>query len=115
MRPLCQACNKNPAAINCHKNNKVYYRSRCSICIRRGKNLPKQIPKWQAAGYIKKKQCDGCGFTARLPAHQLTVYHADGNLANCDYRNLKTICLNCAAEFTRIDRPWRRGDLEADV
>lgn len=73
------------------------------------------MPKWQSAGYAKKAQCDRCGFKARLAAHQLMVYHVDGDLNNCDYRNLKTICLNCAAEVTRLDRPWGRGDLVPDV
>jgi hypothetical protein len=42
------------------------------------------------------------------------VHHIDGDLNNVDIRNLKTICLNCAIEVTRLDLPWRRGDLEED-
>jgi len=42
------------------------------------------------------------------------VYYVDGDLRNNDLRNLKTICQNCAVEVTRLDLPWRPGDLEPD-
>jgi hypothetical protein len=44
----------------------------------------------------------------------LTVYHVDGDLNNCEARNLKTVCLNCIAEVVRLELPWRAGDLEPD-
>lgn len=113
MRPLCKSCNKNPAAVNGYHNEKVYYRSRCNACIRRGKKLKKAIPRWQAAGYKKKATCDRCGFRARHHT-QLTVFHINGNLNDCELRNLKTVCLNCIEEITRLDLPWRSGDLEPD-
>ena len=112
-RPLCPVCNARPRAVAYHKNDKVYYRSRCGICSRRGKKLPAQKPRWQSSGYKKKPTCDRCGFRARYAA-QLTVHHIDGDLNNVDIRNLKTICLNCAIEVTRLDLPWKRGDLEED-
>ena len=31
-----------------------------------------------------------------------------------DVTDKKTICLNCAAEITRSDLPWKPGDLEPD-
>jgi len=43
------------------------------------------------------------------------VYHVNGDLNNSELRNLKTVCLNCAALITRQDLPWRRGDLEPDL
>lgn len=43
------------------------------------------------------------------------VYHVNGNLNDCDLRNLKTVCLNCAFELSRSDSIWRRGDLEEDL
>lgn len=113
MRPLCQICNKNPAAINGNHNGKLYYRSRCNACIRRGKKLKPSMPRWQTAGYKKKATCDRCGFKARHHT-QLVVYHVNGNLNDCETRNLKTVCLNCIQEITRLDLPWRRGDLELD-
>ena len=113
MRPLCKACNRNLAAVNCYQNGRVYYRSRCNACIRRSKKLTKQLTRWEQSGYKKKPACDKCGFRARHAA-QLTVYHVNGNLNDCDVRNLRTVCLNCAVEVTKSDLPWRRGDLEAD-
>ena len=113
MRPLCKVCNKNPAAINGYHNDKIYYRSRCNPCIRRSRQLKKQRPRWESAGYKKKAACDRCGFRARHHT-QLTVYHVNGDLNDCELRNLKTVCLNCIAEITRLDLPWRAGDLEPD-
>jgi hypothetical protein len=113
MRPLCKACGKNPAAINGYHNEKLYYRSKCDPCIRRGRKIKKAVPRWESAGYKKKISCDRCGFKSRHHS-QLAVYHVDGNLNNCDLRNLKTVCLNCVAEVTRSDLPWKPGDLEPD-
>jgi hypothetical protein len=113
MRPLCKVCGKNAAAINGYHNDKVYYRSRCNACIRRGKKLKPRPPRWTASGYKKKTACDRCGFHARHTS-QLVVYHVNGDLNDSELRNLKTVCLNCIAEITRLDLPWRRGDLEPD-
>lgn len=113
MRPLCNVCNKNFSAVNGYHNNKIYYRTKCNACIRRGKKLKPQKPRWQLTGYKKKPACDRCGFKARHPS-QLLVYHVNGDLNNCELRNLKTICLNCIAEIARLDLPWRPGDLELD-
>lgn len=112
-RPLCKHCNARPRAIAYYKYNRVYYRSLCDVCLRRGRKLKATIPRWKSAGYKKKTTCDRCGFRARHHS-QLTVYHVDGNLNNCNLGNLKTVCLNCAVEVTRLDLPWRRGDLEPD-
>jgi len=100
------------AAVNGWHNGKIYYRSKCNPCIRRKKKLPAVKPRWQSAGYKKKLQCDRCGFKGR--SIQLLVYHVDGDLNNVELRNLKTICLNCAAEVTRLELPWRPGGLEPD-
>ena len=113
MRPLCKVCGKLPRAINGYHNDKIYYRSRCNSCIRKGKKLKRALPRWESAGYKKKATCDRCGFRAKHHT-QLTVYHVDGNLNNCELRNLKTVCLNCTVEITRLDLPWRVGDLEPD-
>lgn len=114
MRPLCKVCNRNFAAVNGYHNGKRYYRSQCNSCIRKGKRLPLAKARWQQAGYKKKAACDRCGFRARHHT-QLMVYHVNGDLNDCDYRNLKTVCLNCSVELTRLDLPWRRGDLEPDL
>jgi hypothetical protein len=114
MRPLCKVCGLNAAAINGYHNNKVYYRGRCNACIRRGRKLKPQPPRWAASGYRKKTACDRCGFQARHVS-QLMVYHVNGDLTDSELRNLKTVCLNCAVLITRQDLPWRRGDLEPDL
>lgn len=113
MRPLCKVCNKNQSAVNGYHNGKLYYRSKCNVCIRRGKKLKPVTPRWQAAGYKKKATCDRCGFKAKHHT-QLTVYHINGNLNDCATLNLKTICLNCVAEVVRLELPWRPGDITPD-
>lgn len=113
MRPLCQICFKNPAAINGYHGDKIYYRRRCNACIRRNRRLPRQQTLWEASGYRKRSVCDQCGFAARYSA-QLVVYHVNGDLRDCDARNLRTVCLNCVVAVSKSDLPWRRGDLEAD-
>ena len=113
MRPICQVCQRNQAAINGYHNGKIYYRSRCGACIRRHKRLPRTFTRWERSGYEKKSYCDCCGFRAKYAA-QLMVYHVNGDLNDCDARNLKTVCLNCSIELVRSDSIWRRGDLEED-
>jgi hypothetical protein len=113
MRPICPACNQRPRAIAYYRNNKIYYRLRCTVCIRKKKKLPAQTPRWESNGYKKKTQCDMCGFRARYAA-QLRVFHVDGNLNNGAIRNLKTICLNCQIVADKDDLIWRPGDLSPD-
>ena len=113
LRPLCHVCGKLPRAIAYHKYDRVYYRSRCNACIRRNRKLKPQEPRWKSSGYKKKTACDRCSFKARHHS-QLTVYHVNGDLNDCELRNLKTICLNCAQEITRLELPWRPGDLAPD-
>ena len=112
-RPYCSACHSRLAAINCYKNDKVYYRSLCDDCSRNDKKHKLLKPRWKQAGYKKKMICDRCGFRAKVQAQTL-VYHVDGNLNNSELRNLRSVCLNCTAEIMREDLPWRRGDLEED-
>jgi hypothetical protein len=112
-RPICATCRARPRAVAYHKYERVYYRSQCDSCIRRGKKIKAPVPRWKQSGYKKKNTCDRCGFKARHPA-QLMVYHVDGDCNNSDLRNLKTVCLNCTVEITRLDLPWRSGDLEPD-
>jgi len=112
-RPLCTVCQSKPKAVAYHKYDRVYYRARCNACIRRDKKIKPQKPRWQTAGYKKKPTCDRCGFRARHPT-QLTVYHVDGDLNNCETLNLKTVCLNCVVEVVRAELPWRAGDISPD-
>jgi len=113
MRPICLVCKQRPRAVAYHRNDKIYYRSRCTACIRRDLREKNQVPKWQSSGYKKKSTCDRCGFRSKYAA-QLLVYHVDGNMNNVGVRNLKTICQNCVIEIERSNLPWRAGDLEPD-
>ena len=113
IRPTCTACNQRSAAINYTRDDVTHYRSKCSICISKNRKIRPPTPRWETAGYKKKTTCDRCGFRSKYAA-QLLVFHVDGNLANSNLRNLKTICLNCAVDNKRADLPWRPGDLQPD-
>jgi len=112
-RPICLTCNQNFRAINCYRNDKIYYRKQCAACLKRRKRLPIPKPRWQQSGYQKKSVCERCGFRGEY-ARQLLVYHLDGNLNNSNLKNLKTICQNCVIAVMKADLPWRAGDLEPD-
>lgn len=114
-RPLCPTCQQRPCAVAYNRNQRTYFRSLCDHCLRKKKQRVRRpvTPRWKSAGYRKKTQCDRCHFRARVQS-QLMVYHVDGDCNNVDLRNLRTVCLNCAHEITKLDLPWRRGDLEED-
>ena len=114
MRPICQACNQRPCAMNYIREDTTHYRSRCETCQRRGRGIKPREPRWKSAGYKKKPACDRCGFRARF-ASQLLVYHIDGDLNNTTLRNLRTVCRNCVEEIARTEITWRAGDLEPDA
>ena len=97
-RPLCKQCQIRPAAINYTKNGVVHYRSQCNVC-RKGKTGRKPVPNWQLSGYKKKSYCEQCGFKA-MDHRQLQVLYVDGNMKNNSWTNLKTVCSNCAIEFS---------------
>jgi hypothetical protein len=111
MRNLCKTCNQRPVAINYHKDGKIHYRKQCDHCSRTRKE---GIPRWVRAGYRKKLKCDRCGFASRNSV-QFNVYHVDGNLNNCRYDNLKTICANCQRLLYSQKIPWKQGDLTPDL
>ena len=113
MRPICPACNQRPRAIAYHREDKIYYRSRCGICAKKGRKQKPARPRWELAGYKKKAACDRCGFRAKYSA-QLLVFHVDTNLNNCKASNLRTVCLNCVVDIKKSDVVWRPGDLEPD-
>jgi len=113
MRPICEVCKARPRAVAYHKYDRVYYRSRCTSCINKKKKIKPPVPRWHLAGYKKKPACDRCGFKARHHS-QLLVLHVDGDLNNCELRNLRTVCLNCVADLKRLDSTWRPGDLTPD-
>lgn len=83
-RGLCKTCGVRPKAINYVKNKKIYYRSKCDVCLT-GKNDFK-LPSWKFDGYKKLSVCEHCGFHATY-TEQLTVIS--------ELKKYKTICLNC--------------------
>ena len=113
MRPICQACQQRPCAVNYKREDITHYRSRCETCARKGRGLKPREPRWKSAGYKKKMSCDRCGFRAKY-AGQIFVYHVDGNLNNATLKNLKSVCRNCEVELSKSDLAWRQGDLEPD-
>jgi len=72
-----------------------------------------KTPRWMKSGFKKKQSCDRCGFYAKSGA-QILVFHMDGDLNNCDLTNLRNVCLNCSVEITKLELPWRVGDLIED-
>lgn len=113
MRPFCKVCNKNPRAPAYYRNGKRYFRSRCTICIANNKQLAKTKPKWESKGYKKKPTCDICGFRSQYTS-QITIWHVDGNLNNCELINLRSVCLNCVEVVKRKQSAWKVGDLQVD-
>lgn len=111
-RPLCQKCNKKPAAINYRKGDRTFYRKQCASCLK-GKPRETKKSKWQEAGYKKKPQCERCGFKARFN-EQLVVWFVDKNMQNTAWNNMKTVCLNCQIEMTILGVGWTQGGLIPD-
>ena len=109
-RPLCNYCKQRPAAINYKKGNKTYYRKQCETCMHNGKGHG--IPNWYKAGYRQKDSCDKCGFKGEQV--QFNVYHINGNLNECHFSNLKTVCANCQRTMQRVGSRWKQGDLVPD-
>jgi len=112
-RPICNACEHFPSAINYKRNGKTYFRTRCAVCINKGKTQKIPVARWRLAGYLKKKSCDLCGFKSKHGS-QIRVYHIDGNLNNNDTLNLRSVCLNCTAIIQRQETGWLPGDFEPD-
>jgi len=109
MRPLCK-CKLRPCAVNYKKGNKVYYRSKCEVCLYHKSTVS---PLWKQAGYTKKDSCEKCGFTSQH-TEQFDVFHIDGDLTNCRYSNLKTVCANCQRIMQKEGVRWKQGDLVPD-
>lgn len=110
MRNLCKVCQKRPVAINYHKDNRIFYRSKCDHC---SKNRNEGIPLWKKAGYQKKLTCDRCGFNSKYQ-EQFNVFYVDGNPKNCRYTNLKSVCANCQRILHKLKLTWKQGDLVPD-
>lgn len=110
VRRLCKKCNSRPVAVNYYKEGKAFYRSVCDHCSR---NRQEGNPLWALKGYTKKSACDKCGFKSQNP-EVFNVYFVDGDLTNCRYTNLKTVCANCQRVLQREGIKWKQGDLRPD-
>lgn len=110
MRDLCKICFQRPVAINYYKEGRPFYRTKCDHCSKKRKT-GKQL--WEKAGYKKKTACDKCGFTSKHQ-DQFNVFYVDGDITNCRYSNLKTVCANCQRILHKLKLPWRQGDLTPD-
>lgn len=103
--PICPYCRIKPVAISYYKYGRVYYKNKCSQCLRKGiKKLPPA--GWIRSGYKKKDKCEKCNFRFKHP-EQSHVYHLDGNTLNNDWINLRTICSNCSVEIRHSNLPWK--------
>jgi hypothetical protein len=109
-RPLC-ICGHRPAAINYRKNGRIFYRSKCEVCLKGG--IGTGIPKWYQDGYRMKLECDKCGFKSKHK-EQFNVFHVDGNLNNSRLLNLKTVCANCQRVLHKEGVQWKQGGLRPD-
>lgn len=110
MRKLCKKCGENPVAINYHKEGRAFYRSMCDHCAR---GYKEKRPLWALSGYKKKSICDRCGFKSPHP-ESFNVFHVDGELTNCKFTNLKTVCANCQRVLHKEGVRWKQGDLVPD-
>jgi hypothetical protein len=110
VRKLCKKCGRRPAAINYRKQGRIFYRSKCDHCAR---GLKQERPLWALAGYQKKNTCDRCNFKSSH-SETFNVFHIDGNLTNCRFNNLKTVCANCQRVLHKEGVKWRQGDLTPD-
>lgn len=110
MRDLCKKCGQRPVAVNYHKENRTYYRSKCDHCA---KDRKSERPLWAFHGYKKKNFCERCNFTSKF-SEQFNVFYIDGDFRNNRYSNLKTVCANCQRILHKLKLPWRQGDLVPD-
>ena len=110
-RKTCPICRRHPVAINYYRGDRVYYRSACTPCIHQKRQPQPDIPSWIRSGYKKRDRCDRCGFKFRTQ-EQSAVYYIDGDTANNNWANLKTICLNCQIEVAKTR--WRPSAIQPD-
>jgi len=109
-RPICELCTIRPAAVNYHKNGKIYYRSLCTRCINPYKVI---VPGWMKSGYKLKATCDLCNFKRNHP-EQMTVFHVDGDMRNNKWPNLRSICANCAISISIKGIGWKQDTIHPD-
>ena len=93
-RPLCRLCGRNPVKKKTGKRGGPgKFKTICGTCDnnKRGYRVH------------RKETCERCGF---VPEHQcqLHVDHIDGNHDNDAVENLQTLCANCHALKTILNK-----------
>ena len=76
-------------------------RRRCDRCIHESRSTRLNCNRNHILKH-KKAFCEDCGFVAVHPC-QLDVDHIDGNRANDDPVNFRTLCANCHRLKTHIN------------
>lgn len=69
------------------------FKAVCSGCDKRRRSEPRPNGRTPWAAF-KGDRCEACGFIPEHPC-QLDVDHVDGNKANRDPSNYRTLCANC--------------------
>ena len=92
-RPLCRLCGRNPVKKKTGKGRIGKFKTMCATCDNNRRGYKAH----------RKETCEKCGF---VPEHrcQLQVDHIDGNHDNNAVENLQTLCANCHALKTFINR-----------
>lgn len=112
-RPVCTVCKLRPCAVNYHKEQTVYYRKRCELCLKKQNEKRLSKPLWQQSGYKKKHKCERCGFHSKV-SQIFSVFTVDGNLRNTSPINLRTVCANCQILISVSGESWKNADLTSD-
>lgn len=112
-RPVCTVCRLRPCAINYHRDDRIFYRSKCELCLKDHSVKKLSKPLWQQQGYQKKNRCQRCGFHSNI-SQVFSVYVVDGNLRNITPPNLRTVCANCQILLSVTGEVWKNVDLISD-
>lgn len=95
MRPHCDCGNLVEKTATSKKDGSPLWGKKCRSCRGRTKY-----------GIIKGSSCEECGFVAKVST-QLEIDHIDGNRHNNDESNLRTLCCNCHAYKSHVNKDLR--------
>lgn len=95
MRVNCSCGNLVEKVGTSKKTGEPIYGSQCRTC--RGRTR---------YGVVKGNSCQECGFIA-IVSSQLEIDHIDGNRTNNNKDNLRTVCCNCHALKSYLNKDIR--------
>jgi hypothetical protein len=95
MRPNCSCGNLVERTGTSKKTGQPLWGPQCRTC--RGRTR---------YGIVKGSSCSECGFVA-LVSSQLEIDHIDGNRTHNSKDNLKTLCCNCHALKSHLNKDTR--------